>query len=556
MGEAHRHDRHPPAGHEHGAAHDPQPDAHGHTHGVLDHDLVTHRRAVRAVWVSAVGLGATALLQLGIVAVTGSVGLFADALHNAGDVAGTASLWLAFSLSRRPSSDEYTYGWRRAEDLAGLFIVAAIAVSAGLAGWEALGALLGGGHEVSNVPLALAAAVVGIAGNEGVAQYKIRVGRAIESVALVADGQHARTDGLASAAAAAGIAGVALGFPLADPLAGMGIALGILWILVRTARDVGRRALDAVAPGVVPAIREAAGGAEGVLDVHDVRARHLGRSLQVQLHIDAEPELPLSAAHEVAESARHAIVHALPTVDRVDVTSTRPASTPTSRPRTTSHATRSRDGRHPLLDRPRSACAPASDTTRRRAVPRLQSLTPESARGKSRELLGELVARHGQVGEMVATMAHSPSVLAGYLDLSRAMKRAKLDRRLSERVSLAVQERLGCPSCLAAHVDAARQLGIDDDEIARARGRLGGRCGRRARRVRPARAHGARDGQRRGGRRAPGPRLPRQGDRRRGWRRRAERSDRLVQPRCRHLTRGAGIRIHERKRDAHREDAG
>lgn len=102
-------------------------------------------------------------------------------------------------------------------------------------------------------------------------------------------------------------------------------------------------------------------------------------------------------------------------------------------------------------------------------MPRLRPLTPESARGKSQELLGDLVARHGQVGEMVATMAHSPSVLAGYLDLSRAMKRAKLDRRLSERISLAVQERLGCPSCLAAHVDAARQLGIDDDEIARAR---------------------------------------------------------------------------------------
>lgn len=222
-------------------------EGHGHTHGVLDHDLVTHRRAVRAVWISAVGLGATALLQLAIVAVTGSVGLFADALHNVGDVAGTASLWLAFAVARRPSSDEYTYGWRRAEDLAGLFIVLAIAVSAGLAGWDALRALLGDGHAVTSLPLAFAAALVGIAGNEGVARYKIRVGRSIDSVALVADGQHARSDGLASAAAAIGIGGVALGFPLADPLAGMAIALGILWILVRTARDVGRRALDAVA---------------------------------------------------------------------------------------------------------------------------------------------------------------------------------------------------------------------------------------------------------------------------------------------------------------------
>lgn len=321
MSEAHRHDDgQGRADHEHSAGRTPEQTASRmHTHSVLDHDLVTHRRAVRAVWVSLAGLGATALVQLGVVAVSGSVGLFADVLHNAGDVVGTASLLLAFSLSRRPSSDEYTYGWRRAEDLAGLFIVLAIAVSAGLAGWDAARALIEGGNEVTNLPLAFAAALVGIAGNEGVARYKIRVGGSIGSAALVADGQHARTDGLASAAAAVGIAGAALGLPLADPLAGLAITLGIVWILVRTAQDVGRRALDAVEPGIVPAIREAAGGAEGVLGVHDVRARHLGRSLQVQLHIDADPEQSLKAAHEVAESARHAIVHALPSVDRVDV---------------------------------------------------------------------------------------------------------------------------------------------------------------------------------------------------------------------------------------------
>ncbi|MGH3666130.1 MAG: cation diffusion facilitator family transporter [Egibacteraceae bacterium] len=312
-------------------------DNHGHSgqehdHTSLDHlraattpsgspprDLLTHRRAVRAIWVSVAGLGATALVQLVIVALSGSAGLFADALHNLGDVAGTFSLLLAFRLSHRSADDEYTYGWRRAEDLAGLLIVGAIAVSAGLAGWDSLRALLGEDHVVANLPLAFAAAVAGVVGNEAVAGYKIRIGRDIDSASLVADGQHARTDGLASAAAAAGIAGVALGFPLADPLAGLAITLGIVWILFDVGRDVLRRNMDAVDPGLVPRIREVADTVDGLEGVHDVRARYLGRSLAVQLHADADPELPLRRAHDLAELLRHALLHEIPQIVAVDV---------------------------------------------------------------------------------------------------------------------------------------------------------------------------------------------------------------------------------------------
>jgi AhpD family alkylhydroperoxidase len=100
---------------------------------------------------------------------------------------------------------------------------------------------------------------------------------------------------------------------------------------------------------------------------------------------------------------------------------------------------------------------------------RFRPLTPAEAEGKAGELLADLVRRHGQVGEMVATMAHSPAVLAGYLDLSRAMKRAQLDRALSERVSVAVQARLGCQTCLDAHTQAARGVGVSDEEIELAR---------------------------------------------------------------------------------------
>ena len=96
---------------------------------------------------------------------------------------------------------------------------------------------------------------------------------------------------------------------------------------------------------------------------------------------------------------------------------------------------------------------------------RFEPLTPETAAGTSRELLGDLVERHGTVGDMVATMAHSPAVLGGYLGLSKAMRRAKLDRATSELISIAVQEQQGCGLCLASHIEAAKSLGVADYEI-------------------------------------------------------------------------------------------
>lgn len=102
-------------------------------------------------------------------------------------------------------------------------------------------------------------------------------------------------------------------------------------------------------------------------------------------------------------------------------------------------------------------------------VARLRALTPVTAVGASRDLLGDLVERHGQVGPMVRTMANSPAVLGGYLQLSRAMKRAKLDRRISELVSIAIQVHQGCELCLDAHVTAARSLGVAEEEIEAAR---------------------------------------------------------------------------------------
>jgi AhpD family alkylhydroperoxidase len=100
---------------------------------------------------------------------------------------------------------------------------------------------------------------------------------------------------------------------------------------------------------------------------------------------------------------------------------------------------------------------------------RFARLTPATAVGASRDLLSDLVSRHGQIGDMVSTMAHSPAVLKGYLQLSGAMKRAKLNRKTSERISIAIQVQQGCGLCLDSHVNAARALGINEDEIELAR---------------------------------------------------------------------------------------
>lgn len=295
------------------------PTGHTHHHLAEDQDRATHRRAVRAIWVSALVLALTAAFQFVVVAISGSAALFADGLHNIGDVAGTASLWVAFSLSRRAATDEFTYGWRRAEDIAGLVILLAIAVSAGLAGYDSVQALVTERHDVANFGWAIVAALVGVAGNEGVAQYKMRVGRAIDSVPLVADGKHARTDGLASLAAGVGIAGAWLGVPLADPVAGLAITAWICGILYTVGRDVLRRMMDAVSPEVVPRVRDVACAVDGVVGVHDIRARHLGRSLHLALHVEVDPTLQVRVAHVVAEDVRHELAHALSGVDRVDV---------------------------------------------------------------------------------------------------------------------------------------------------------------------------------------------------------------------------------------------
>jgi cation diffusion facilitator family transporter len=292
---------------------------HGHDPGAgFDSALESSEKGVFAVKVSLAALMVTALVQLALVWLTGSTALLADTIHNFSDALTSVPLWIAFVIGRRAANRRYTYGYGRAEDLAGLFVVAMIALSALLVGWESVQRLLAPA-EVTNVGLLAAAGVVGFLGNELVALYRIRVGREIGSQALVADGLHARTDGLTSLAVVVAAVGVWLGFPLADPLIGLVITVAILWILRDAARAVFRRLLDAVDPALVDEIEVVAGQVEGVIEVEKVRVRWNGHRLIGSLDLVVDCRLTVAQGHDIAENVRHALFHQVGRLDTVIV---------------------------------------------------------------------------------------------------------------------------------------------------------------------------------------------------------------------------------------------
>jgi cation diffusion facilitator family transporter len=293
----------------------------GHRHGAagsVDSALEASAQGMRALKVSLLVLLATAGLQVVIVAISGSVALLADTIHNFSDALTAVPLGIAFWVGRRPANDRYTYGYGRAEDLAGIFIVATIALSAGIAGWEAIQRLLHP-QEVRNLGWVAAAGVIGFAGNELVALYRIRVGRAIGSAALVADGLHARTDGLTSLAVVLGAAGVWLGWPRADALIGLVITAAILVILRGAARDIYRRLMDSVDPALVAQVRSTLAEAPGVEDVGAVRIRWVGHELHAEAEVVADCELSVAEGHAIGEEALHRLLHTIPRLARATI---------------------------------------------------------------------------------------------------------------------------------------------------------------------------------------------------------------------------------------------
>ena len=310
--------------HHHEHAHD-----HSHSHGgwgaikglfaphshdaadSLDSALESSAAGIRAVKISLLVLGLTTVVQIAIVVASGSVALAADTIHNFSDALTAVPLWIAFALGAKAATRRYTYGFGRVEDLAGLFVVGMIALSALIAGYEAVQRLIHP-HVIDHVGWVALAGLVGFLGNETVAVYRIRVGRQIGSAALVADGVHARTDGFTSLAVLLGAGGAALGYPLADPIVGLIITVAILAVLRTAVRDVFRRLLDGVDPALVDTAEQSLAAEPGVRSVHSVRMRWMGHRLHADVELDLDPELSLAQAHQIAHDAEHHLVHAVP----------------------------------------------------------------------------------------------------------------------------------------------------------------------------------------------------------------------------------------------------
>ncbi|GIF96297.1 cation diffusion facilitator family transporter [Catellatospora citrea] len=277
----------------------------------VDSALESSREGLRALWISLVVLGITAVMQAVVVYFSHSVALLGDTLHNVADALTAVPLGVAFLLGRRRPTRSYTYGFGRAEDLAGIFIVLTIAASAALAGYEAVRRLLDP-QQVRHLPYVAAAALIGFAGNELVARYRIVVGRRIGSAALVADGLHARTDGFTSLAVLLGAGGAALGWWWADPVVGLLITVAILLVLKDAAREVYRRLMDAVDPKLVDAVEQTLRGTPGVRDVGEVRLRWIGHRLRAECAVAVDAELTVARAHAIAVDAEHRLLHAVP----------------------------------------------------------------------------------------------------------------------------------------------------------------------------------------------------------------------------------------------------
>jgi cation diffusion facilitator family transporter len=271
---------------------------------------------IRTVWIALVALGVTSLIQILIVVASGSVALLADTVHNIGDFLNSVPLLVAFYLSRRLATRRYTYGFGRAEDVAGIFIVISIVFSAGYILWESINRLFDP-QPIKDQWWVVAAAIAGALGNEAVAWFQIRTGRRIGSEALVADGLHARIDGLTSLAVLIAVIGSALGAPILDPIIGLLIGTAIVFIAKDATVRIWYRLMDAVDPGVINEIEHEAGHVSGIARIENVRARWVGHRLQAELSIVIESGV--TKPTDVVEALRAQLLESVNHLERVTV---------------------------------------------------------------------------------------------------------------------------------------------------------------------------------------------------------------------------------------------
>ena len=284
-------------GHGHGGTH-------GHSHGTVDATIFTSERGPWATKWSFVALFVTATLQLVVVLLSHSVALMADMIHNFGDATTAIPLTIAFVLSKRPPSRRFTYGLGRVEDLAGLAVVMTILASAIVAGYVAIDRLIHP-QAIDHLGAIVIASLIGFIGNEGVAIFRIKVGKEISSAALIADGYHARTDGWTSLAVLAGAVGVYFGYPIADPIIGLVITVAILGVVWQSVRAVFTRMLDGIEPEMLDKILEVSLAVSGIVQVSDIRARWLGHRIHAEVTVSVDPALTVDQAHDLADTVEH-----------------------------------------------------------------------------------------------------------------------------------------------------------------------------------------------------------------------------------------------------------
>lgn len=333
--DSHNHDEHEHNNDDHEHAHDDHEHGSGvwswfntifHTHGhghptaelTGDRAFLSNEEGIRTVWWALAALTVTSVLQIFVVAFSGSVALFADTAHNIGDGLNSVPLLIAFYLARRVATRRYTYGFGKAEDVAGIFIVLSIAISAGIVFYESIRKFFEP-EPLRNIGWVAAAAIIGFLGNEAVALLQIRTGRKIGSAALIADGLHARTDGLTSLAVLLAAGGTWLGFPLADPLIGILIGVAILFITRDATVTMWYRLMDAIEPELIEEAEVIVPTVEGVEELRRVRMRWMGHKLHAEVNIAVDPDLSTAESHAVAEKVRHTLFHEMTKLSEIVV---------------------------------------------------------------------------------------------------------------------------------------------------------------------------------------------------------------------------------------------
>jgi len=291
----------------------------GHSHpSSTDRAYLDNEEGIRTVWLALAALTITSIIQIIIVVWSGSVALFADTVHNVGDGLNSVPLLIAFYLARRVATRRYTYGFGKAEDVAGIFIVLSIAFSAGVIFWESFQKLLNP-QPLTNLGWLAAAAIIGFLGNEVVALMQIQAGNRIGSAALVADGLHARTDGLTSLAVLVAAGGSWLGFPIVDPIVGFLIGITILFITRDAAKTMWYRLMDAIESEILDKAEHIVRHQKGVKALYNLRMRWIGHRLQAEVTIAVDPHITVVDGHHTAEEVRHALFHEITNLSEIIV---------------------------------------------------------------------------------------------------------------------------------------------------------------------------------------------------------------------------------------------